>query len=176
MERASVGQDWAVEVEIRTAREEDLPVLREIFRRASLSNPGDRAALLAHSEALEFDGAGLSDGGTRVAVSAGSVLGFATTTSAADGLELVDLFVEPSRQRQGVGRRLVLDAVATARARGLDAVNVTANPHALDFYASVGFLGGETVPTEFGPGTRMRFPACSGRWSADADDPRTLEL
>jgi hypothetical protein len=39
---------------IRTAARADLDQLRDIYRRSSLHNDGDRVALLAHPEALVF--------------------------------------------------------------------------------------------------------------------------
>jgi GNAT superfamily N-acetyltransferase len=58
--------------------------------------------------------------------------------------------------RRGVGRRLVEDLVARARERGIGAITVTANPHAMDFYTAVGFVPDGVEQTRFGPATRMR--------------------
>jgi GNAT superfamily N-acetyltransferase len=170
-----------VNVQIRRATEGDLPALADIFQRASLSNPGDRDALLAHPEALEFAGEGVGQGRTRVALGdMGTVVGFATTVTTANALELEDLFVHPLAQRHGVGRRLIEDAAAISRARGLEGIDVTANPEAGAFYDAMGFVGGETVETQFGPGCRMRLatpePARPVGWSAEGADPPTLEL
>ena len=49
----------------------------------------------------------------------------------------------------------MLDAVAVARAQGLERIEVTANGHALDFYESVGFVLDGAVETAFGRGSRM---------------------
>ncbi len=140
-----------VEVLIRVASPGDIAALRDIFRRSSLSNEGDRDALLAHPEALELPALAVNEGRTRVAVAAGHIVGFATLL----GSELEDLFVDPNWMRRGIGRILVFDAISEARRNGLTRLEVTANPHALHFYASVGFLGDGTVETEFGPGERM---------------------
>ncbi len=133
-------------------------MLRELFRRSSLSNDGDRAALLAHPEALELSALGVEEGRTRVAVADGRIAGFATLL----GSELEDLFVDPGWMRRGIGRALVADAVAVARAQGLERIEVTANDHALAFYESVGFVLEGTVETELGPtgltGLRMSMP------------------
>jgi hypothetical protein len=37
-------------VQVRTALPADLPVLRRLFRRSSLSNEGDRELMIAHPE------------------------------------------------------------------------------------------------------------------------------
>ncbi len=134
------------DVSIRAAVPADLDAVRDVFRRASLSNDDDRASLLAHPEALEL--AALP---SRVAVVEGRVVGFATLV----GSELDDLFVDPDFTRRGIGRALVLDAVAAARAQGLARIEVTANGHALGFYEKVGFVAGGVVETAFGQGVRM---------------------
>jgi GNAT superfamily N-acetyltransferase len=141
---------------IREAGPADTAALRDVYRRASLSNDGDRASLLANPDALEFPGPAAGDGRTRVAVAAGGqVAGFATTLIAGDTAELDDLFVDPGWMRHGVGRALVLDAAEIARRRGIGRVEVTANPHALVFYERVGFTVDYEVRTRFGPGSRM---------------------
>ena len=144
-------------IALRQAVPADLPALAEVFRRASLSNDGDRAALLAHPEVVDLDDTGVREGRTRVAVDDSRIVGFATL----DGSELDDVFVDPDRMREGIGRRLVLDVFEQARTQGLDRVEVTANPHASAFYESVGFAPTGDVETRFGPAVRMvhRFSA-----------------
>jgi GNAT superfamily N-acetyltransferase len=145
-----------VEFQIRDAEAADGAALRDVFRRSSLSNDGDRGNLLANPDVLEFPGAAVNDGRTRVAaVADGRVIGFATALMGGDAVELDDLFVDPGRMRQGAGRALVLDAVAIARELGAGRVEVTANPHALVFYGKAGFIAGHEVQTRFGPGLRM---------------------
>jgi GNAT superfamily N-acetyltransferase len=131
-----------------------------LFRRSSLSNPGDRAALLAHPEALELAGTAVSEGRTRVACTAdGMIVGFITGRPLGSGaLEVEDLFVDPDWMGRGVGRALVLDAVATARAEGLPRINVTANTHALAFYQRMGFVIDGQTETQFGRAHRMHIP------------------
>ena len=145
---------------IRTAVPANLPELQRIFRSASLSNSADAALLLGRPEFLRFAGEGVIAGRTRVAVAGlegvETILGFATVTVGDVGEpELDDLFVDPQRQRRGVARRLIGDAVQTVRESGRQRLWVTANPHASVFYAAVGFVGSERVATELGPGLRL---------------------
>jgi GNAT superfamily N-acetyltransferase len=141
---------------IRNATLADLASLETIFRRSSLWNEGDRDALLSHSDALDFSDLPVRQGRTRVADDIeGCVIGFITTDILDDVLEIEDLFVDPKRMRHGVGRTLVHDAVARARHHAVARIEVTANPHALDFYKAVGFIVDSMVETRFAPGFRM---------------------
>jgi GNAT superfamily N-acetyltransferase len=142
---------------VRDASSGDLPALQSLFRRASLSNIGDRAVLLEHPAALEFDASSLTEARVRVLVEGGvQVVGFATTRAIEDSLELVDLFTDPQWMRRGVATRLIADIVSYARASGFLFITVTGNPHALQFYERVGFINEGEASTEFGPGHRMR--------------------
>jgi GNAT superfamily N-acetyltransferase len=140
---------------LRFATTEDLPALRDLFRRSSLSNEGDRASLLAHPDTLELSDRAAADGRVRVAVIADRIIGFATVRATGQIGELEDLFVDPDWMLHGIGRVLVEDAVESAREQGLIRVEVTANPHALGFYEKVGFVSSGMTETRFGPGHRM---------------------
>jgi GNAT superfamily N-acetyltransferase len=145
------------EISIRNASDGDSAVLRSIYRRASLSNSGDREVLLKNAESLLWDDKLISSGGVRVLVDAdGAIVGFATTAINGLACELVDLFVDPDSMRRGFGAHLVRDAIGVAGAAGCPNLEVTANPHAMAFYRYVGFTDGPAVETPFGIGTRMR--------------------
>jgi len=140
---------------IRDAVPADMGALREVYRRSSLSNDGDRPNLLAHPDALELSDLAVREGRTRTAVAGHRVVGFATWLRIGDGIELEDLFVDPEWMGRGAGRALVDDLVAMARSRGIRRIEVTANQHARAFYAKVGFVAGHDVLTRFGPAPRM---------------------
>ena len=145
-------------VSIRTAVAGDLDAVRAVFRRASLSNQGDREALLAHPDVLVWPDT-IAEGRTRVAVEPGGAIAGFTSTLVVDGrLELEDLFVDPDRMRQQVARRLVEDVLSTARTHGFPYLEVEANPHAMPFYTAAGFLPFITTRTRFGPAQRLRLP------------------
>jgi ribosomal protein S18 acetylase RimI-like enzyme len=141
---------------IRSARADDLPALTDVFRRASLSNDGDRAALLANPDTLVLSGEAVLAGGTRVAVEpGGGVVGFATSRDVDGGFELDDLFVDPDWMRNGVATLLVHDIARIGRERAVAGIAVTANPHALAFYRHAGFRPAGQTETRFGPAPRM---------------------
>ena len=144
-------------VRIRLACASDLPALRDLFRRSSLSNDGDRDLLLARPEVLELADEGIIEGRTQVAVGADDeILGFITTRPLdACVLEIEDLFVDPDWMRTGVASGLVEDLLATASGNGVRRIEVTANPHAAAFYRHVGFVQGHASETRLGGAPRM---------------------
>jgi GNAT superfamily N-acetyltransferase len=133
-----------------------LPAAAGVYRRASLSNAGDRENLLAHPEYLILPPEGLSEGRTYVAEESGSVVGFATWARADGVTELEDLFVDPDWRRRGFATALVSHIVDVLRAQGVRYLEVTANPHAQGFYDAAGFIDCGTAETAFGPAPRKR--------------------
>ena len=136
---------------IRVGTPADLASLADIYRRASLSNPGDRDRLLAHPEHLVLEPEGPAEGRTHVAEESGSVVGFATWAENDGGrMELEDLFVDPTWMRRGIATALVNRICDELRSRGTDTLEVTASPDALGFYRSVGFVDAGVAETSFG--------------------------
>ena len=140
---------------IRVGTPADLPALADVYRRASLSNPGDRERLLAHPEHLVLDPEGLTEGRTHVAEEDGSVVGFATWAEADGGMELEDLFVDPNWMRRGIATALVNCIADVVRSRGADTLEVTASPDALEFYRAVGFDDIGVAETAFGSAPQL---------------------
>ena len=126
---------------IRLGVPADLPAATGVYRRASLSNAGDRDHLLAHPEYLVLGPEGLAEGRTHVAEEDGAVVGFATWIEADGTADLEDLFVDPEWMRRGIATALVNRIADVLRARGADGLDVIANPHALGFYRAAGFTG-----------------------------------
>jgi GNAT superfamily N-acetyltransferase len=141
---------------IRLGVPADLSEAAGVFRRASLSNAGDRDNLLAHPEYLVLGPEGLAEGRTYVAEEDGSVVGFATWADAGGSVELEDLFVDPDYRRRGIAAALVGRIADVLRARGVEFLEVTANPHAQEFYSAAGFVDCGVTETAFGAAARMR--------------------
>jgi GNAT superfamily N-acetyltransferase len=136
----------------------DLPAAGRVYRSASLHNEGDRENLLTHPEYLILGPDGLAEGRTYVAELDGQLVGFATwaETAGQDGSrELEDLFTDPSYMRRGIASALVRHITGVLREHGVKRLEVSANPHALDFYHSAGFTECGVVETAFYPGSRM---------------------
>jgi GNAT superfamily N-acetyltransferase len=140
---------------IRLGVPADLSAASDVYRSASLSNAGDRDNLLAHPEYLALGPEGLAEGRTYVAEEGGSLVGFATWIEAGGTFELEDLFVDPGWMRRGIAMALVNRIVQILRARGVERLEVTANPHALGFYRAAGFIDCGVTDTVFGAAQRM---------------------
>jgi len=145
------------DVSIRLARSDEHTTLESLQRRASLSNPGDRDALLANPDAIALPLEQITSDCVFVAEREGVVAGFAAVVPRPDGgAELDALFVEPSLWKRGIGRRLVEHVADVARARAASFLHVVGNPHAERFYVSCGFRVTGTIDTRFGEGLDMR--------------------
>ena len=136
----------AEELLIRDSTPAALSALEGTFRRAALTNEGDREWISAHPEEFGIDEANVMEGRTRVAVVEGRIVGFATLV----GNEFEDLFTDPDWMRRGIATALVRDAAST-----VDRIDVTANMHARVFYEAAGFVHDGLTQTPGGPGHRM---------------------
>jgi N-acetylglutamate synthase-like GNAT family acetyltransferase len=142
---------------IRPAAISEQKELEDLQRRASLTNAGDRGALLAHPDAIELPSEQIAAGGVFVWERNGIIAGFAALLPRPDGgAELDALFVEPTMRRCGIGRSLVEHCSEVARSQGSTFLHVVGNPHAEDFYLACGFKLTGTAATRFGPGLLMR--------------------
>jgi N-acetylglutamate synthase-like GNAT family acetyltransferase len=117
----------------------------------------DRAALLAHPDAIDLPAEQISGGRIVVIELAGKVVGFAAVLPREDGnVDLDGLFVEPANWRTGLGTLLIKEVARRAAGEGANFVYVLGNPRAKDFYASCGFEVLGEAPTRFGTGLTMR--------------------
>jgi GNAT superfamily N-acetyltransferase len=92
---------------IRLGTSADLAAAASVYRRASLSNPGDRGNLLAYPEYLILGLEGLAEVRTHVAEEDGLVVAFATWAEITGTVELEDLFVDPAYMRRAIAAALV---------------------------------------------------------------------
>ena len=148
-----------LDITIRLAATSERSSLERLQWRASLSNPGDRAALLTHPDAVALPVDQITDGHVFVAEREGVIVGFATVLPRLDGeAELDALFVEPGLWKGGIGRLLVDHCAGVARHRSSRILHVVGNPHAEGFYIACGFHTAGSVDTRFGVGLAMQRP------------------
>jgi GNAT superfamily N-acetyltransferase len=144
---------------IRLAILSEKAALEGLQLRASLTNAGDREAMLANPDAIDLPVGQIASGDVFVLELNGSIAGFAALESRPDGdTELDGLFVEPDVRRRGVGRSLVEHCAKIALTKGSRALHVIGNPHAEEFYLSCGFNTIGQSETRFGPGLLMLRP------------------
>ena len=142
---------------IRCAESCEQKELEALQLRASLTNAGDRDALLAHPDAIQLPLEQITAGRVFVAEWNGSIVGFAVVEPRADGeSELDGLFVDSNVRRRGIGRLLVEYCARVAGTQNSVALNVVGNPHAKDFYTACGFEVIGSSQTRFGPALLMR--------------------
>lgn len=142
---------------IRPAAISEQKELEALQLRASLTNAGDRDAVLAHPDAIELPVAQIAAGRVFVAESRGTIAGFAAVEPRVDGeSELDALFVDPNMRRRGIARSLVAYCAEVARTRESAFLYVVGNSHAREFYAACGFNVIGTSETRFGTGLLMR--------------------
>ena len=142
---------------IRPAVASEQKALEDLQKRASLTNPGDRDALLAHPDAIELPLEQITAGAVFVWEQNCAIAGFAALLPRTDGgADLDALFVEPDMRRCGIGRALVDHCSELARSQGFTFLHAVGNPHAEDFYTACGFRLTGTTETRFGPGLLMR--------------------
>jgi GNAT superfamily N-acetyltransferase len=142
---------------IRTAAVTEQKALEVLQLRASLTNDGDREALLANPDAINIPLEQLAAGRVFVSELNRVMVGFSPIEPREDGqTELDALFVEPNVRRQGVGRLMIEYCADVARNQGSMALHVTGNPHAEEFYLSCGFKQIGTTRTRFGVGLLLR--------------------
>ncbi len=140
---------------VRPGSVDDLPAMAAVFRRAVLTNEGDRDLLAEHPGLTDHDPPAAEDV-VLVAEVTGRLVGFATARALDhETLAVTDLFVDPDHMRSGVGRALIDAVVAAATKRGRIRIEVEANRHAVAFYGRVGFVPVEEVQLEFGTALRM---------------------
>jgi GNAT superfamily N-acetyltransferase len=144
------------DISIRAAVPAERATLEALQRRASLSNPEHRDALIAHPDAIELPAEQIAAGYVFVAECDGVVLGFAAVLPRPDGgSELDGLFVEPRQWKRGIGRRLVEHCADIARIQRASFLHVVGNPQAEGFYVACGFDRQGTVATRFGVALSM---------------------
>ena len=144
-------------VSIRLATASEKETLEALQFRASIHNPGDREAVIAHPDAIVLPFDQIEAGQVFVAEDSTGVLGFSAVLVREDGsIDLDGLFVEPGIWGRGIGRRLVEYSCDYARAKGALTLHVIGNPHAKGFYAACGFETTGIHQTRFGVGLSMQ--------------------
>ena len=147
----------SVLMHLRPGKAQERDELEKLQLRSSIALLAYRDAILQHPESIELPLELLEEGRLQVAEVDGLLIGFSVMLAPEEKTgELDGLFVEPAWWGRGVGTALLRDALDRARAEGAIAMDVTANPEAVEFYAQFGFVCLHETQTRFGPAQRMR--------------------
>lgn len=136
-------------VEIRPLRREDLDVLADLLTQLLEQAHGETAFAREHLEKLLLDMESKPDCYLNlVAVSSFRVVGFLSLLfyrsffHRVGTAQINELIVDRARRGKGIGTRLVEAALAEARRRGMDEIELSTendNTRAIEFYRSRGF-------------------------------------
>lgn len=133
--------------EIRRAGLHEAMALTKLSLRAKQSNGYDDAFMDACRAELTVTAASMAEGEYWAAYQADVICGCMCITEdkqSRDG-EIHAFFIDPDRQRQGIGKLLWEKAVERAHAKGLVKLHLDADPFAVPFYQAMGFeIVGET--------------------------------
>ncbi len=140
---------------VRPGSLDDVPAMAWVFRRAVLTNEGDRDLLSEHPELTVLEPPA-EDDVVLVAEVTGRLVGFATARALDDdAFTVTDLFVDPDHMRSGIGRALIEAVVVVATRSERTRIEVEANRHSVAFYRRLGFVAIQAVQVEFGTALRM---------------------
>ena len=142
---------------IRRARPDEADALTDLCLRSKQSNGYDDAFMAACRAELTVTPALMRDCEFWVADDGGGLAGCVALLVGADGRsgEVHAFFIEPSRKRQGIGRRLWTKIVERARDLGLVELHLDADPFAVPFYEALGFATIGSTPSGSIPGRRI---------------------
>lgn len=127
-----------MEIALRRAVADDAPTLTAISMRAKASWGYDDAFMAACAQELTLSPEKLDLWEVWVADADGEVAGM-IAIEVAPPPEIEEFFVEPAFQGQGVGARLMAQAIKAARAAGATALGVEADPFAEPIYHRLSF-------------------------------------
>ena len=150
---AASARDWpgnAVNrrLTLRAARPADARRLSEIARAAKAHWDYPAAWLAAWRDDLRITPEDICRDRVVIAVLNGSIVGFCALKADDARTQVEHLWVDPPAMGAGVGRRLLEDALACCRDRGVSRLRVVSDPHAAGFYRRHGAFGiGEVAST-----------------------------
>ena len=90
----------------------------------------------------------------------GRLAGYIVTWLIAGVMEVLDVATDPARRREGIGRRLMIDAEAAARAAGASSATLEvrrSNTPASTLYASLGYAHVGVRPRYYAPNNEDAF-------------------
>ena len=130
-----------MQIKIRRARPDEARALTDLSMRAKRSNGYDGAFMEACRAELTVTPSSMAEDEYWVAES-DTLCGCVCLIDNRDGAsgEVHAFFIDPAKQRQGIGRLLWRKVVERAKAKGLAMLHLDADPFAVPFYEAMGFV------------------------------------
>src|SRR4051812_14834713 len=149
---------------VRLAVEDEAMLLTELAMRSKAYWGYGREFLERARVELTVAARDIGQGRVWVAEHEGRVVGFYAFDLDARPREITALFVEPSWIGRGVGKVLLRDALARARAAGVASLQIESDPHAEAFYEAHGAMrqGSRRSPSTDRILPLLRIPTGSG--------------
>lgn len=126
-------------IKIRRAKIGDVDAMTDVIFRSKQSNGYDDVFMEACREELRVTAANLGRAEFWVAED-GAICGCVALTIDGEIGEVENFFVDPDRQRQGIGRILWDQVMARVRAANVTRLVLDADPTAVPFYEAMGFV------------------------------------
>lgn len=142
-------------IQLRDARQDELPTLSELCLRSKAVWGYDDAFMIACRTELVLRPDELRSTQLQVAERDCTVVGLAQVKVAGTDADLLKLFVEPALSGSGVGRLLFEWATATARDLGAVRMIIEADPGAAPFYERMGARHAGLAPSQSIPGRML---------------------
>lgn len=139
------------EIRVRRADTGDVVAMTDIAFRSKQSNGYSDAFMEACRDELRVTEESLEVAMYWVAERE-AICGLVALTQAG---EVHAFFIDPDLKRQGIGRKLWSVVLAQAEASGMTALRLDADPEAVPFYESLGFLVIGTTPSGSIPGREL---------------------
>lgn len=137
------------DVEIRLACTSEAPVLSDIAISAKQSNGYSDSFMDACRDELSVIARDMSKGEFWVATEAEVIQGFVCFMDGSErGLGVVNsFFINPARQRRGIGKLLWQKIIERAKSRNIQSIILDSDPVAVPFYEGLGFRVIGEVPS-----------------------------
>ncbi|MBV8723056.1 MAG: GNAT family N-acetyltransferase [Candidatus Eremiobacteraeota bacterium] len=142
-------------IRMRDARPDEAPILTQLALRSKRAWGYDDAFMAAIMPDMIVEPEYVREERAIVAIEGDVILGYVIVRSDGETAFLRDLFVEPTRFRQGIGKALFGRALEYARERGARSLQLCGDPNARGFYERVGMTKVGEEPSIAGGGRML---------------------
>ncbi len=140
---------------LRPAKMSDCDPLSHLSYRSKASNGYNACFMQACRDELMVTAETIADGELRIADTDGKPVGFFDIRLESGSLEVYALYVDPDLKRSGMGRKLWAAIEERAVAMAAKAIELDADPSAVEFYKAMGCVVTGESPSGSIPGRML---------------------